>query len=65
MRADAFPDLDGIDGVEWNDGEPTIHPTDADHVVRELAKRDVPFSSLEVNRPDLEEVLLSLIQESG
>lgn len=64
MRVDELPDLDDIDGVDWHDDGPTVHATDPDSVVRQLAKRDVPFTGLEVRRPELEEVLLALIQES-
>lgn len=65
MHVDDLPDLDDVEGIDWQDDGPTLHASDPDNVVRQLAKRDIPFSGLEVRRPALEEVLLSLIQESG
>ena len=65
MRAETLPDVDGIGDVEWRDGGPVIYPTDSDAVVRELTKQEVSFEDLEVRRPSLEEVLLSLIEAQG
>lgn len=61
MNAEWLPETENIRKVEWHDGGPVLQASDADAVVRDLTRQGVPFEQLEVRRPALEEVLLSLI----
>ncbi|MDH2429584.1 ABC transporter ATP-binding protein [Sphaerisporangium sp. TRM90804] len=55
-----LPDLPGVLGVE-RDGERTrLLTTDADRLVRELVRSDVPFSGLEIQPTTLEEAFLTI-----
>jgi ABC-2 type transport system ATP-binding protein len=65
LRSDSLPQIEAAHDIEWNEGWASIHSSDPDTVVRELARQDVAFEHLEVHRPGLEEVILALIEEHG
>ncbi|WP_424533903.1 ABC transporter ATP-binding protein [Sphaerisporangium viridialbum] len=63
LTAEHLPELPGVVGVE-TDGERThLLTTDADRLVRELVRADVPFSGLEVRPTTLEEAFIAITGE--
>jgi ABC-2 type transport system ATP-binding protein len=55
-----MPELDGVVGVERDGGRVHLLTTDADRLVRDLVRHDVPFAGLEVRPTSLEEAFLTL-----
>lgn len=63
--AAALADLPGVVGVTHDGDRRTLLASDADAVVRELVRRDVPFRGIEVRGASLEEAFLSLTAGAG
>ncbi|HTJ39519.1 MAG TPA: ABC transporter ATP-binding protein [Dactylosporangium sp.] len=57
---DALPDLPGVVGVEHADGRTSLLTPDADQLVRDLVRAEVPFRGLQVQPTTLEEAFLTL-----
>jgi ABC-2 type transport system ATP-binding protein len=62
MAADSLPDVDVLANVEWREGRPRLYTLDSDTAIQILRERDEHIEDLEVRRPSLEEVVLSLIE---
>lgn len=63
--ADPLPDLPHVARAERRNGRLELLTDDADMLVRELVRRDVAFSGLEVTPASLEEAFLTLTQDPG
>ncbi len=61
--AQRLPALDGLVGVEADGDRQHLLTADADRLVRDLVRRDVPFTDLEVRPTSLEEAFLTLTHE--
>jgi ABC-2 type transport system ATP-binding protein len=58
-----LPPLDGLVGVETEGDRQHLLTADADRLVRDLVRHDVPFTDLEVRPTSLEEAFLTLTHE--
>jgi ABC-2 type transport system ATP-binding protein len=58
-----LPRLDGLVGVETDGDRQHLLTADADRLVRDLVRHDVPFTGLEVRPTSLEEAFLTLTHE--
>jgi ABC-2 type transport system ATP-binding protein len=58
-----LPELDGLIGVEADGDRQHLLTPDADRLVRDLVRHDVPFHDLEVRPTSLEEAFLTLTHE--
>ncbi len=58
-----LPGLDGLIGVEADGDRQHLLTPDADRLVRDLVRHDVPFHDLEVRPTSLEEAFLTLTHE--
>jgi ABC-2 type transport system ATP-binding protein len=61
----AIPQLDGLVGQERDGDRLHLLTADADRLVRELVRHDVPFTGLEVRPTSLEEAFLTLTGSSA
>ncbi|MET0418927.1 MAG: ABC transporter ATP-binding protein [Actinoplanes sp.] len=55
-----LPELDGLVGIESDGDRQHLMTSDADQLVRDLVRHDVPFTDLEVRPTSLEEAFLTL-----
>ncbi|MDW8480372.1 MAG: hypothetical protein RML14_00355 [Meiothermus sp.] len=60
LRASSLPHLTGVARLEQSGDTFTLHTPDTDALVRELVRKEVDFSGLEVRPSSLEEAFLSL-----
>jgi ABC-2 type transport system ATP-binding protein len=60
MTVSELPDLPGVTSVEREEGRTHVLTSDADAFVRELVRKNVDFSGLEVRPTTLEEAFLSI-----
>ncbi|MCG5217460.1 ABC transporter ATP-binding protein [Streptosporangium sp. KLBMP 9127] len=60
LTAAELPELPGVVGVERQGERVHLVTLDADELVRELVRADVPFSGLEVRQTSLEEAFLAI-----
>ncbi|WP_432829750.1 ABC transporter ATP-binding protein [Dactylosporangium sp. CA-092794] len=60
LTAPDLPDLPGVVGIEQLDGRTSLLTPDADQLVRDLVRAEVPFQGLQVSPTTLEEAFLTL-----
>lgn len=65
LRADALPQLPGVELAERDGDRWTLHTADADELVRDLVRSGAAFRDLGVARASLEEAFLSLTTTGG
>jgi ABC-2 type transport system ATP-binding protein len=58
-----LPELDGLIDVETDGDRRHLLTSDADRLVRDLVRHDVPFTDLEVRPTSLEEAFLTLTHQ--
>ncbi|BCL15201.1 ABC transporter ATP-binding protein [Micromonospora sagamiensis] len=65
LVADDLPPLPGVVGTERADGRVHLLTNDADQLVRDLVRAEVPFRDLEVRPTSLEEAFLTITTPAG